>query len=212
MVCGSVSDIKCGQQTNNNMNICIYGSASSEIDKTFKEETERLGFMLAQRGHNLVFGAGAHGLMGAAARGFKRGGGKIYGVAPSFMNADGLIYPDCTELFRTVTMRERKQKMDDLSDAFVSAPGGIGTYEELFEILTLKQLCQTKRALVMLNTNGYYEPLRAMLENGVQLGFMPSATMRLLEFRPTPESVIDYLENYTEPVYTMDEVRNVTKA
>lgn len=192
------------------MNICIYGAASEEIDQIFIRETERLGYMLAKRGHDLVFGAGARGLMGAAARGFQRGGGKIYGVAPEFMNADGLLFPDCDELIRTGTMRERKQKMDDLSDAFVAAPGGIGTYEELFEILSLKQLCQTKRALVMLNTDGYYEPLRALFKNSVDRGFMPSGTTRLLEFLDTPEEVVDYLEHYTEPEFTLEEVRNVS--
>ncbi len=90
-----------------------------------------LGKKLAERGHTLVlFGAGARGLMGAAARGASAGNGEIVGVAPTFFNVDGIIYGKCTELIRTETMRERKQIMEDRSDAFIMVPGGIGTFEE----------------------------------------------------------------------------------
>ncbi len=194
------------------MNICIYGAASTEIDDIYIKETERLASVLAARGHDLVFGAGTNGLMGAAARGFYAGGRKIYGVVPEFFNVDGILFPDCTELIRTKTMRERKQIMDDLSQAFITCPGGIGTYEEVFEILTLKQLCQTKRPLVIYDINGYFAPFRAMLENCVEQGFMPKATMRLMEFISDPEECADYLENYVEPTFSVDEVRYVSNA
>ncbi len=194
------------------MNICIYGASSAEIDDVFIKETERLASVLAARGHDLVFGGGANGLMGAAARGFYAHGAKIYGVVPEFFNADGILFKNCTELIRTKTMRERKQKMDDLADAFITTPGGIGTYEELFEILTLKQLCQTKRPLVMYDINGYFAPLKVLLEHSVEQRFMPAATLRLLEFISDPVECAVYIENYVEPEFSVDEVRFVSNA
>ena len=90
---------------------------------------------MADRGHNLVYGAGGQGLMGAVARGVHEKNGNIVGVVPSFFNVDGVLFGDCNELIFTETMRERKQIMEDRSDAFIMTPGGIGTFEEFFEIL-----------------------------------------------------------------------------
>ena len=117
------------------MNICVYGASSNQIDKDFIKAGELLGEEIAKRGHTLIFGAGANGLMGAAARGAASQNGKIIGIAPKFFNADGVLYEKCTELIMTGTMRERKQTMEDMSEAFVMVPGGIGTLEEFFEIL-----------------------------------------------------------------------------
>ena len=120
------------------MKICVFGAASAHIDDIYVKKIEELGEMLAKRGHSLVFGAGATGLMGAAARGFKRGGGYIHGIIPEFFREEGveIIYDDCDKMTYTKTMSERKQKMEDDCDAFIIAPGGIGTFEEFFEVLT----------------------------------------------------------------------------
>ena len=105
----------------------------------------------------LVFGGGAQGMMGAAARGVRDGGGSIIGVAPDFFDVDGVLFPDCTEFIYTKTMRERKQILEDSSDAFIITPGGFGTLDEFFEILTLKQLERHNKAIVVLNVAGYYD-------------------------------------------------------
>ena len=131
------------------MNICLYGASSTEIDKVYIEATEALGELLAKEGHSLVYGAGGAGLMGAAARGVKRGGGYIVGVVPSFLKVDGVLFDDCDETIFTNTMRERKQIMEERADAFIVTPGGIGTYEEFFEIYTLKQLGQLHKPIVI---------------------------------------------------------------
>ena len=112
------------------MNICVYGASSSTIAKSYINPTEELGEKMAKRGHNLVYGAGALGLMGAAARGVLRGGGKIIGVAPAFFKVDGVLFDDCDEMIYTDTMRERKGIMEEKSDAFIMTPGGLGTYDE----------------------------------------------------------------------------------
>ncbi|MGN0396256.1 MAG: LOG family protein, partial [Coprococcus sp.] len=101
------------------MNICIYGASSNDIDPSYIEAVRKLGTMMAERGHTLVFGAGGQGLMGAAARGVSSKNGHIIGVAPSFFDVDGILYENDMELIKTDTMRERKQIMEDRSDAFI---------------------------------------------------------------------------------------------
>ncbi|MBO5933930.1 MAG: TIGR00730 family Rossman fold protein [Clostridia bacterium] len=190
------------------MNICMYGSASNDIDRIYIEKTEELSKKLAARGHSLVFGGGAHGLMGAAARGFYSENAKITGVVPKFFNVDGILFDDC-EMIRTDTMRQRKQIMDDLAEAFITTPGGIGTFEEFFEIITLKQLGQSNKPLVIFNVNGYFEPLRAMLENCVKGKFMPKTSLDLCFFSDSIDEIIDYLENYKPVDFNILKYRNI---
>ena len=193
------------------MNICIYGSASNDIDRVYVEKTEEIAKLLAKRGHALVFGGGANGLMGAAARGFYAEKANIVGVVPKFFNVDGILFENCNEMIRTDTMRQRKQIMDDRADAFITTPGGIGTYEEFFEIITLKQLGQSKKPLVLYNINGYFEPLRAMLENCIKGGFMPEATMELCLFSDSVEEIINHIENYVHVEENVGKFRNITQ-
>ena len=179
------------------MNICVYGASSPDIDPIFFEETEKLGRMMAAKGHGLVFGGGAQGLMGAAARGVHEMGGQIIGVAPTFFrNVDGILYEHCTEFVYTETMRERKQIMEDRSDAFVVTPGGIGTFEEFFEILTLKQLGRHQKPIVIFNVMGYFDSMKAMMENAIQKAFMKPVCRELYVFLDTPEDILEYLEQY----------------
>ena len=191
------------------MNICVYGSSSDAIDKKFITEGERLGEELVKRGHTLVFGAGAAGLMGAAARGAFRQKGKIIGVAPKFFNVDGVLFENCDELIRPDTMRERKQILEDSSDAFIMTPGGIGTYEEFFEVLTLKQLDRHNKPIVVLNTNGYYDAMHELMKTTAKGGFMREFTLKLYEIFDTVDEVLDYIENYVPFEYDLDDVKHV---
>ena len=177
------------------MKICLYGASSNDIPKIYIETVEKLGVTMAQRGHSLVFGGGANGLMGAAARGVTKGGGKTLGIAPSFFNVDGILY-DCSEMIYTETMRERKKLMEDHADAFVCTPGGVGTLDELFEIITLKQLARHKKPIAILNVNGYYNGLKSMLENAVSQGFMTNSSLEIAPFFESIEDLIEYFENY----------------
>ena len=122
------------------MNICLYGASSPEIDPVYLGAAYGFGLLVAQHGHTLVYGGGAQGVMGAAARGAYEAGGKITGIAPTFLQVDGILFDHCTEFLLTDTMAERKTAMIAHADAFVMAPGGFGTLEEFFEVLTLKQL------------------------------------------------------------------------
>ena len=178
------------------MKICVYGASSTELDKSYLDDGALLGKLMSNRGHSLVFGGGANGLMGAVAVGVHNGGGHITGVAPSFFDVDGILYEHCDEFVKTETMRERKKIMEDLSDAFVVTPGGVGTYEEYFEILTAKQLGLHNKPIAILNTNGYYNAMQDMLEIGKRDKFLKSATLELYKICNTPEEVLDYIENY----------------
>ena len=181
------------------MEICVYGASSDTICGDYREAAERLGRSLARRGHGLVFGGGARGLMGAAVRGADSQNGRSLGVAPSFFQVDGVLYDRCTEFVFTDTMRQRKEVMETRSDAFVMLPGGIGTFEEFFEILTLKQLGRHNKPIAVLNTRGYYTPLLNMMETAVAEGFMKRACLSLYGVFDEPEPLLDYLEGYRAP-------------
>lgn len=191
------------------MNICIYGASSNLIDKTYITATEELGEKMGKKGHTLVYGGGANGLMGAAARGFVKGGSKVIGVAPSFFQVDGVLFEKCSEFIYTETMRERKKIMEDRADAFVMTPGGVGTYDEFFEMLTLKQLGQHKKPIAVFNINGFYDKLTEMLENAVEQKFMTRKCLELAPVFSDADELIEYLENYTDDNYDFSVLKKV---
>ena len=191
------------------MKICVFGASSADIDDSYIAAGEELGGLIAGGGHTLVFGAGADGMMGAAARGAKKAGGGIVGVVPGFFDVDGIIFDGCTELLRPDTMRERKRIMEDMADAFIVTAGGIGTFEEFFEILTLRQLGRHTKPIVVLNTNGYYDSMDDMLEKAVTAGFMTAACKRLYKRVEKCADAIDYIENYVPEEYNILDVRKI---
>lgn len=177
-------------------NVCVYGSSSSVIDKIYLDAAFRLGELLAENGWGLVFGAGTMGMMGAAARGVHSKGGHVTGVIPEFMDIPGIPYEKCDDYIVLPTMRERKQKMEDLSDAFVSVPGGFGTFEELLEVITLKQLKRHKKPVVILNTNGFFGELIAMFEKTVAERFAKADALSVYTVVDTPEEAAEAIKNY----------------
>ncbi len=192
------------------MNICIYGASSTLIDNSYIVDGEELGKIMAANNHNLVFGGGANGLMGAVARGMTSVGGcEIIGIAPSFMNVDGILYESCTRFIYSETMRERKQLMDEHSDAFVVTPGGIGTFDEFFEILTLKQLGRHNKPIAILNTNGYYNHLKAFLQNSIDEKFMNPGCNDLIYFSENPADIIKYIEKYQPQKNNLSEFKPI---
>ena len=191
------------------MVICIYGASSDQIDPAYLRAGEELGLAMARRGHSLVFGGGGHGLMGAVARGMTRGGGSITGVAPRFFNVDGILYDGCTEFLYTDTMRERKALMEEQADAFVMTPGGIGTYEEFFEILTLRQLGRHNKPIAILNTLNYFAPLQQLLEQTINLGFMKPACRALYGLFSEPTALLDFLESDEAQAVDLRGMKNI---
>ncbi len=182
------------------MNICVYCASSEKIDKTYLSAGEEFGEALAENGHTLVFGAGKFGVMGAVARGCKRKDGNIIGVIPRFFESIDVMFSDCNLVF-TDTMRERKKIMENKSDAFVMMPGGIGTFEEFFEILTLKQLERHRKPIAVYNINGYYDDLLNMLKKAAGKGFMSEKCMKLFFVSDNKEDIFDYFDNYEPFLY-----------
>ena len=178
------------------MNICIYGASSVKTSKEYMEATQKLGECLAKEGHSLVFGGGASGLMGAAARGFTAGGGKIIGVAPRFFDVDGILYDKCTEFIFTETMRERKKILEDKSDAFVVCPGGVGTFDEFFEIITLKQLGRHNKAVIIFNTGNYFDELLKLMNKAFKEDFLTEKTLSLYDVAKNEKEVLMLLKSY----------------
>ena len=181
------------------MKICIFGAASAHIDTVYIKAVEELSEKLAKRGHTLVFGAGGTGLMGAAARGFKRGGGFVHGVIPEFFREEKveLIYEDCDKITYTETMAERKFIMEDEADAFIITPGGIGTFEEFFEVLTLKQLGRHNKAMLIYNIEDYYDDLEKFMDAVRERKFITFKCSEMYSTFKTAEEIIGYIENYT---------------
>lgn len=180
------------------MNICVYGAASSQIDEGFVKIGEELGRKMAEHGHGLVFGGGRNGMMGAVARGVREKGGEVLGISPSFFEENNaeVHFVECTNFINTETMRERKRLLDEKSDAFIVSPGGIGTFDEFFEILTLKQLGRHNKAIAIFNINGYYDDLLDMMQVSVDKKFITDDCRDLYKVTYTVEETLEYIENY----------------
>ena len=175
------------------MRICIFGASSRELAQKYYTEAEELGRLIASEGHTLVFGGGDGGLMGACARGVTACGGECIGIAPRYFDEPGILYSGCTRLEFTDTMRERKARMEAESDAVIVLPGGVGTFEEFFEILTLKQIGRLHKPIAVLNTHGYYEGLLAMLRHATAEGFMTRGCLELFALVDTPEAALAHV-------------------
>ncbi len=178
------------------MRICVYGAASPTIDDEYKVKVEQMGKEMAKRGHSLVFGGGGNGLMGAAAQGVRAGGGYILGVIPKFFDDEQVeeVCDFCDELIEPDTMRERKQIMEDNADAFIVVPGGIGTFEEFFEILTLKQLCRHNKPIAIYNVRGYYDELIYAIQKATEKNFIRGGCMDLFCVSEDLETLFKYIE------------------
>lgn len=183
------------------MNICVYCASSEKIDKLYIEAGECFGEKMAEKNHTLVFGCGIYGVMGAVARGIKKGKGKRIGVVPDFIVDIVKVDTDCDEFITTDTMRQRKQIMEERSEAFIMLPGGIGTFEEFFEILTLKQLKQHSKPIVIYNVNNYFNPLIEMLETAINEKFMSPKCRDLYFVSDNTEKIFEYLESYNPIAY-----------
>lgn len=189
------------------MKICVYCASSETIDPAYLSAGEAFGKALAERGHTLVFGAGKYGVMGAVARGLRENDGSAMGIIPRFFDKLDVMFTDC-EIVYTDTMRERKEIMEDNSDGFVMMPGGIGTFEEFFEILTLKQLGRHHKPIAIYNVNGYYDSMLAMMDNAISEGFMSDKCHSLYRVCSTADETLNYIEGGDEFQYNKYEFLN----
>jgi uncharacterized protein (TIGR00730 family) len=177
-------------------NICVFGASSNNIDKAFFEDAYEVGRLIAENGFGLVFGAGDSGLMGAAARGSFDNGGRVIGVIPEKLNKKGVYFEHCAERIETPTMHERKARMEALSCGFIALAGGLGTFEELLEVMTLKQLGYIDPAIVLLNTEGYYDHLIEQFRLSIERGFTHGEYEKLWHVASSPEEAVRYCVEY----------------
>ena len=177
------------------MKICFYGAASKEIKSEYTEEEYKLGEELVKRGHELVFGGGENGMMGAVSKGALDNDGSVLGIAPSWIDEFGTLENNCTSFIYTETMDERKNFFLMNSDAFVIAPGGIGTLDEFFEVITLKALNQHDKKIVIFNCHHFYDKMNETFMYMAEEGVIKRDFNDLFKVETTVEGVLDYLES-----------------
>lgn len=185
------------------MNLTVYSASSGQVPAAYVEAARELGRLIAAGGHTLINGAGRTGLMGACADACLATGGQAIGIIPQFMIDQSWQHTGMTRLVVTKDMHERKQRMAEMSDAGIALPGGVGTLEELLEVITWKQLGLYLKPIVILNVDGYYDALLAQLRRAVDEHFMrpqhatiwheactPAEALRLAETTPLWDSSV----------------------
>ena len=175
--------------------VAVYAASSSQVSSEYIDAAAELGRTLAAEGIEIVYGAGKVGLMGALADAALDAGGKVTGVIPQFMVDNGWCREKLTNLIVTPDMHTRKEKIVSLADATIALPGGVGTLEELMEIITWKQLGLYANPIVILNTRGYFNPLKEMLERAVEEKFMREIHRNLWSIADTPRQAADLITN-----------------
>jgi len=179
--------------------IAIFCGSSKGSDSFYEEQAYLLGKVLAESGMGLVYGGAKIGLMGAVADGALQHGGRVVGVLPHFLQTKEIAHEGLTELILVDTMHERKMKMNALSDAVIALPGGFGTMEEFFEVLTWGQLGLHQKPMGLLNTNGFYNELIALAQQMVDQGFLRERNQRMMLWDTGIPGLLDKMRNYQPP-------------
>jgi uncharacterized protein (TIGR00730 family) len=172
------------------MQVCVYCASSAQIHPDYFSATEALSKSFVEHGFSVVFGGGSSGLMGKLADAVLEAGGKIKGIMPQFMNEVEWGHRGVSDFVYTHTMHERKAKFLEGTDALVALPGGSGTFEELFEAITLKKLGQFTKPIVILNTRGYFEPFRELMQRAVEENFVAEDHQEIWKIVDRPEDVV----------------------
>lgn len=185
---------------NNLQSIAVFCGSSAGTEPIFAEKAFALGQKMAQEKITLIYGGAKVGLMGAVADGCLQSGGKAIGVLPHFLSSKEIAHSNLTELILVQTMHERKTKMHELSDGFIALPGGFGTFEELFEILTWAQLGLHKKPIGLLNINEFYTPLIEMIKNMVSKQLLKPINRDMLLIDNHLDSLIQKMRDYEAPL------------
>jgi uncharacterized protein (TIGR00730 family) len=180
-------------------NICVYCGSADRLHPDYLIAARQVGEILARRGINLVYGAGSTGLMGAIADGVLDAGGEVTGVIPAYFNTPELAHTRLTHLEVVDTIHQRKARMAELADGFIALPGGFGTFEELFEILTWAQIGLHRKPVGILNIRHYFDPLIQMVDRARSEGFIYDEHRALFSFAENPTELLDDLQNHIHP-------------
>lgn len=176
--------------------IVVFCGSSEGYNEVYRETAFSVGETLAARGIRVIYGGAKVGLMGAVAEGALQAGGEVIGVIPSFLQTKEVAHEQLTQLITVETMHERKLKMHELSNGIITLPGGWGTMEELFEMLTWSQLGLHNKPVGLLNINGYYDPLKALSDNMVQEGFLSEWVNNILLISDSLDDLLEQMARY----------------
>lgn len=179
--------------------ITVFCGSSSGTEEIYTSQAILLGQTLAKRNIELVYGGAKVGLMGAVADGVLSSGGKAIGVLPNFLRSKEIAHKQLTELILVDSMHDRKTKMNDLCDGVIALPGGFGTLEELFEMLTWGQLGLHKKPIAILNIDGYYDALIVFVQTMTDKGLLKEVNQQMLLVSDTIDDLLDKMENYVPP-------------
>jgi uncharacterized protein (TIGR00730 family) len=179
--------------------ITVFCGSSFGTEEIYKEQVTLLGQTLAKQNIELVYGGANVGLMGAVADGVLNEGGKAIGVLPNFLRSKEIAHLGLTELILVESMHERKTKMNDLCDGVIALPGGFGTLEELFEMLTWAQLGLHKKPIAILNINGFYDSLIELTKVMVEKGLLKETNQQMLLVSDTIDDLLEQMKNYVAP-------------
>lgn len=179
--------------------ICVYCGSSDKANSTYLHAAYEMGAVIAARGLQLVYGAGGIGLMGAIANGALENGGEVIGVLPEIFNTPTLAHNGLTRLEIVENMHQRKARLAELADAFIALPGGYGTLEELFEILTWAQIGLHQKPVGLLNVRRYFDPLLELVEKASSEGFIYHEHRGLFTSCDDPNSLLEALQNHNPP-------------
>ncbi len=180
------------------VNICVFASSSNNLDEIYYRDASELGMLMGKNGMNIVYGGSRLGMMYACASKVKEFGGQIIGVMPKRLYDMGYGNPDdCKEFILTTGMRERKAKMDEISEGVIALAGGFGTLEEISEMIVQKQLGYNKKPIILLNTNGFYDNLIKFFGTIIESKFAKKGTEELYYIAQTPEDAVNYILSYS---------------
>ena len=179
------------------MNITVYLAASMGGDQMYVYEAKTLGKWIGENGHRLIYGGSKIGLMGILADSVLEHGGEVIGIEPAFFLKNNMQHDGLTQMIVTDTIEERRTKMIEMGDAFIAFPGGTGTLEEISEVISQKKLGRTEKPAAILNIEGLYDPLRAMLEKMVEEGFLDKNDLKKVFFAKNVESAAWHIEHAT---------------
>ncbi|MEI7025835.1 TIGR00730 family Rossman fold protein [Paenibacillus sp. y28] len=179
--------------------VCVYAGSNPGTDPDYVVQAQKLGQLIAERGYRLIYGGSKVGLMGAIADSVITHGGKVVGVMPRGLFRGEIVHRSITQLIEVDSMHERKAKMSELADGFIALPGGLGTFEELFEMLCWSQIGIHRKPIALYNTRQYYDPLMQLITHSVQEGFSGSNHLQLLCCTSDPEELLSFMETYQPP-------------
>lgn len=183
--------------------VCVFASSCNYLEDIYYKDAKELGELLAKADMDIVYGGSCLGLMWACAESAKKNGSRILGVMPQKLHDMDVFSDYCDEFFLTPCMRSRKAKMDELSDALITLPGGFGTLEELSEMIVQKQLGYNQKAIVILNTNGFYDKLTDFFDEIIEQKFANNKAKKLYFIANTPQEAVEYLQSYMPEDYAI---------